>query len=36
MLSLIAIDWREGRFFAAPFRNGYRPDARAHAFAGTR
>jgi hypothetical protein len=36
MLSLIAIDWREGGFFAAPFWNGYWPDARVHAFADTR
>ena len=35
MLSLIAIDWREGGFFAAPFWNGYWPDARVHAFADT-
>jgi hypothetical protein len=36
MLSLIAIDWREGGFFAAPFWNGYWPDARVHHFADTR
>jgi hypothetical protein len=31
-LSLISIDWQEGGFFAAPFWNGYWPDARIHAF----
>ncbi len=32
MLSLISIDWQEGGFFAAPFWNGYWPDARIHHF----
>jgi hypothetical protein len=36
MLSLISIDWREGGFFAAPFWNGYWPDARIHHFPDTR
>jgi hypothetical protein len=36
MLSLISIDWREGGFFAAPFWNGYWPDARIHHYADTR
>jgi hypothetical protein len=36
MLSLISIDWREGGFFAAPFWNGYWPDARIHHHAETR
>ena len=36
MLSLISIDWQEGGFFAAPFWNGYWPDARIHHHAGTR
>ena len=36
MLSLISIDWQEGGFFAAPFWNGYWPDARVHHFAATR
>jgi hypothetical protein len=35
-LSLISIDWREGGFFAAPFWNGYWPDARIHHFPDTR
>jgi hypothetical protein len=35
-LSLISIDWQEGGFFAAPFWNGYWPDARIHHFADTR
>ena len=36
MLSLISIDWREGGFFAAPFWNGYWPDARIHHYPDTR
>ena len=36
MLSLISIDWQEGGFFAAPFWNGYWPDARIHHYAPTR
>jgi hypothetical protein len=36
MLSLISIDWQEGGFFAAPFWNGYWPDARIHHFPKTR
>ena len=36
MLNLISIDWQEGGFFAAPFWNGYWPDARIHHFADTR
>ena len=36
MLSLISIDWQEGGFFAAPFWNGYWPDARIHHFPMTR
>jgi hypothetical protein len=36
MLSLISIDWQEGGFFAAPFWNGYWPDARVHHFPDTR
>ena len=36
MLSLISIDWTEGGFFAAPFWNGYWPDARIHHFPETR
>lgn len=36
VLSLISIDWQEGGFFAAPFWNGYWPDARIHHFADTR
>jgi hypothetical protein len=36
MLSLISIDWRDGGFFAAPFWNGYWPDARIHHFPMTR
>jgi hypothetical protein len=36
MLSLISIDWREGGFFAAPFWNGYWPDARIHHHADAR
>ena len=36
MLSLISIDWQEGGFFAAPFWNGYWPDARIHHFPETR
>ena len=32
MLSLISIDWQEGGFFAAPFWNGYWPDARIHHY----
>jgi hypothetical protein len=32
MLSLISIDWRAGGFFAAPFWNGYWPDARIHHY----
>jgi hypothetical protein len=35
-LSLISIDWQEGGFFAAPFWNGYWPDARIHHFPDTR
>ena len=35
-LNLISIDWREGGFFAAPFWNGYWPDARVHHHADTR
>ena len=36
-LSLIAIDWKAGGgFFAAPFWNGYWPDARIHAYPDTR
>jgi hypothetical protein len=35
-LSLISIDWREGGFFAAPFWNGYWPDARIHHYPDTR
>jgi hypothetical protein len=35
-LNLISIDWREGGFFAAPFWNGYWPDARIHHHAETR
>ncbi|HEX2086127.1 MAG TPA: hypothetical protein VHF89_10630 [Solirubrobacteraceae bacterium] len=35
-LSLISIDWREGGFFAAPFWNGYWPDARIHHHPDTR
>ncbi|MDQ3742419.1 MAG: hypothetical protein M3389_15925 [Actinomycetota bacterium] len=35
-LSLISIDWQEGGFFAAPFWNGYWPDARIHHHADTR
>ena len=35
-LDLISIDWREGGFFAAPFWNGYWPDARIHHHAATR
>ena len=35
-LSLISIDWRAGGFFAAPFWNGYWPDARIHHFPDTR
>ncbi|HEV2785787.1 MAG TPA: hypothetical protein VGV67_05330, partial [Solirubrobacteraceae bacterium] len=31
-LSLISIDWQEGGFFAAPFWNGYWPDARIHHY----
>jgi hypothetical protein len=34
-LSLIAIDWREGGFFAQPFWNGYWPDARIHRYRDT-
>ena len=34
--ALISIDWTEGGFFAAPFWNGYWPDARIHAFEDTR
>ncbi len=36
MLSLISIDWQEGGFFAAPFWNGYWPDARIHHYPDTR
>ncbi|HEX8204930.1 MAG TPA: hypothetical protein VF587_02600 [Solirubrobacteraceae bacterium] len=36
MLSLISIDWQEGGFFAAPFWNGYWPDARIHRYPDTR
>ena len=36
MLSLISIDWLQGGFFAAPFWNGYWPDARIHHFPMTR
>ena len=36
MLSLISIDWRAGGFFAAPFWNGYWPDARIHHYPDTR
>jgi hypothetical protein len=35
-LSLISIDWTEGGFFAAPFWNGYWPDARIHHYPDTR
>ena len=35
-LSLISIDWRAGGFFAAPFWNGYWPDARIHHYPDTR
>ena len=35
-LSLISIDWQEGGFFAAPFWNGYWPDARIHHYPDTR
>ncbi|HEV2815084.1 MAG TPA: hypothetical protein VGW10_17650, partial [Solirubrobacteraceae bacterium] len=35
-LSLISIDWQEGGFFAAPFWNGYWPDARIHHYPETR
>ena len=35
-LNLISIDWQEGGFFAAPFWNGYWPDARIHHYADTR
>jgi len=35
-LNLISIDWREGGFFAAPFWNGYWPDARIHHHRATR
>jgi hypothetical protein len=35
-LNLISIDWQEGGFFAAPFWNGYWPDARLHHYADTR
>jgi hypothetical protein len=35
-LALISVDWREGGFFAAPFWNGYWPDARIHHHAATR
>jgi hypothetical protein len=35
MLSLISIDWRAGGFFAAPFWNGYWPDARIHRYPDT-
>ena len=35
-VDLISIDWREGGSFAAPFWNGYWPDARIHRFAATR
>jgi hypothetical protein len=35
-LNLISIDWREGGFFAAPFWNGYWPDARIHHHAETK
>ena len=35
-LNLISIDWQEGGFFAAPFWNGYWPDARIHRYADTR
>ena len=34
--NLISIDWQEGGFFAAPFWNGYWPDARIHHHAATR
>ncbi|HYH59935.1 MAG TPA: hypothetical protein VD790_12060 [Thermoleophilaceae bacterium] len=34
--NLISIDWQEGGFFAAPFWNGYWPDARIHHFRETR
>jgi hypothetical protein len=34
--SLIVPDWRAGGFFAAPFWNGYWPDARVHRFPDTR
>jgi hypothetical protein len=34
--SLISIDWQEGGFFAAPFWNGYWPDARIHRYKATR
>ena len=35
-LNLISIDWQEGGFFAAPFWNGYWPDARIHHHRRTR
>ncbi len=35
-LATIVPDWRAGGFFAAPFWNGYWPDARIHKFADTR
>ena len=34
--NLISIDWQEGGFFAAPFWNGYWPDARIHHYRETR
>jgi hypothetical protein len=34
--SLISVDWQEGGFFAAPFWNGYWPDARIHHYTPTR
>ena len=34
--NLISIDWQEGGFFAAPFWNGYWPDARIHHHRATR